>query len=207
MTRSNFLTRGAMIFCAALLLMLGTQTKAHADEFAAGNAALLDPFDPVPQIRFSDCYNDCGYRHDCYEGCGYRRHCYDGCRRTGWRGWRDGWRCDHDCYDHTGWHCERDCGPDPTTFGKMWLDRIQEYDRQSRDWKGDMHEWHDAMGEWHEYAGRWLYRHGDWHEGPPHVNADYEWRQEGSSWRYWHNNDWHDDGYDDHWHDGHHDHH
>jgi hypothetical protein len=204
MTRSNFLTRGAMIFCAALLLMLGTQTKAHADEFAAGNAALLDPFDPVPQIRFSDCYNDCGYRHDCYDGCGYRRHCYDGCRHYGWRGWRDGWRCDHDCYDHTGWHCERDCGPDPTTFGKMWLDRIQEYDRQSRDWKGDMHEWHDAMGEWHEYAGRWLYRHGDWHEGPPHVYADYEWRQEGSRWRYWHNNDWHDDGYDGRWHDGHH---
>jgi hypothetical protein len=162
MRHSKFLSRGALVFCATLLLMLGFGTqKAHADEFAAGNAALLDPFDPVPQIRFSDCYNDCGYQRGCYDGCGYRRHCYDGCRRYGWRGWRDGWRCDHDCYEHVGWHCERDCGPDPTSFGRMWLDRIREYDHQAKNWHGDMQEWHDAMGEWREQDGRWLFRHGD----------------------------------------------
>lgn len=193
----------AAIFCAVLLLMLGLggQTKARADEFAAGNAALLDPFDPVPQIRFSDCYNDCGYRR-CYDNCGYRRHCYDGCRRYGWRsGWRDGWRCDRDCrdYDRGDWRCEHNCGPRPWDLNREWADRLHQYDHQLDKWRGDMHEWHDAMGEWREENGHWFFRHREY--------ADYEWRQDGDRWRYWHNNDWHDDGFEDRWHDGRHDHH
>ncbi|MBS0277237.1 MAG: hypothetical protein JSR81_06425, partial [Proteobacteria bacterium] len=53
MTGSKSLSLYAMLFCAVLLLTLGAGAQqAQADEFAAGNAALLDPFDPVPQIRF-----------------------------------------------------------------------------------------------------------------------------------------------------------
>lgn len=186
--------RFAPIFFAAFLLMLGMPHKAHADDFAAADAALLDPFDPVPQIRFSDCYDDCGYRRRCWDGCGYRRHCWDRC--GDWRErWGDGWRCDRDCYDyeHIGWHCERDCGPDPTTFGRAWFARLHEYDRQVGHWRGDMMEWHDAMGEWYEENGHWLFRH----------YADYEWRHDGDRWRYWHGGRWLDDGVEGHWHDGH----
>lgn len=197
MIRAQSRFASAVIFCATLLLALGlgAQTKAHADDFAAGNAALLDPFDPVPQIRFSDCYDRCG--GDCYDNCGYHRHCRHGCGDYG--RWRDGWRCDHDCrdWDRGDWHCERDCGPRPIDFGKIWLDRMHDYDQEMDKWHGDMHEWHDAMGEWREENGHWFFRH--------HEYADHEWRQDGGHWRYWHDNDWHDDGYDDYWHDGHHD--
>jgi len=164
----------AMIFCAALLLMLGlaAQTRAHADDFAAGNAALLDPFDPVPQIRFSDCYDRCGDRA-CDDNCGYHRHCWHGC--GDYDRWRDGWRCDHDCRDWDGgrWHCERDCGPRPIDFGQMWLDRLHDYDRAMDKWHGDMHEWHDAMGEWREENGHWFFRHHDDHHDDHHDGDDH----------------------------------
>ena len=165
----------AALFCAALLLLLGlgAQARAHADEFASGNAALLDPFDPVPQIRFSDCYDRCGDR-GCYDNCGYHRHCWRGC--GDYDRWRDGWRCDRDCrdWDHGDWRCERDCGPRPWDADHEWADRLREYDHQMEKWHGDMHEWHDAMGEWREENGHWFFRHhDDHHDGDHHDDHDH----------------------------------
>jgi hypothetical protein len=156
------LARLAIVIGGALLLMFGfaVGSLAHADEIAVNNSVLLDPFDPVPQIHFSDCNDGCGY-HRCYDGCGYRRRCYDGCRD--YDGWRDGWRCDHDCryFDHDHWRCERDCGPDPIGMGARWGDRLKEYGDQMEHWRGDMHEWHDAMGEWREENDHWFFHHHD----------------------------------------------
>jgi hypothetical protein len=190
--------RSLLILAAALLLLAGfaVGSLAHADDFAANNAVLLDPFDPVPQIHFRDCDDGCGY-HRCYDGCGYRRHCWHGCRDHD--EWRDGWRCDRDCryFDRDHWRCERDCGRDPEDLGRGWSDRLREYNIQMEKWHGDMREWHDAMGEWREENGHWFFRHED--------HADYEWNQDGGHWRYWHGDGWHDDGDDGRWHDGHHD--
>lgn len=194
MTRSKSSRRfaGAAIFLAALMMFgIGGATKAHADDFASGNAALLDPFDPVPQIRFSDCYDDCGHRR-CDDGCGYRRHCWHGCGDYG--RWRDGWRCDHECRDteHGDWRCEHDCGPRPWDLNREWADRLREYDHQLDKWQGAMHEWHDAMGEWREENGHWFFRHRDDHDGDHHGD-----HHDGD-------HDGHDDGHHD---DGHHDDH
>src|SRR5665213_3341307 len=123
----------AIVFAGALLVLFGSgaPTQAHADDMAINNSVLLNPFDPVPEIRFSryGCDDDCGYRH-CYHSCGEVRRCWHDCE--GWRCehecserppcWHDcrvGYRCEHDCeYDrdhcwhdcHIGWHCEHDCG-------------------------------------------------------------------------------------------------
>jgi hypothetical protein len=192
--------RSLLTAAAALLLLAGFAigSLAHADDIAAGNAVLLDPFDPVQQIHFSDCDRDCGYHH-CDDGCGYRRHCWHDCRDHD--AWRDGWRCDHDCryFDRDHWRCERDCGRDPEDLGPGWYERMREYGHQMENWHGDMREWHDAMGEWREENGHWFFRHEE--------HADYEWHQDGDHWRYWHADGWHDDGEDGHWHGGHHDDH
>jgi hypothetical protein len=194
MTRSKFLSRCALVFCATLLLMLGFGTpKAHADEFAAGNAALLDPFDPVPQIRFSDCYNDCGYRRDCYDGC--------------WRPRRH--------------HIHR--SPPLVLDERSWCERMVQYDYNTHRWDGSMARYDDQADQYDDfmknrYPLSWHKTHhpapgpftGDLHApclflhgGPRAQFADYEWRQDGGHWRYWHDNDWHDDGFDGRWHDGH----
>ena len=245
MTRERFsfdsssFARVAIVFAAALLLLAGfaVGSLAHADAFAVGNSVALDPFDPVPQIRFSDCDDGCSY-HRCYERCGAWR-CRHDC----------GWRCDHDCrgYDRdpcrdddcrSGWHCERDCGPAP----REWWDRMgRDYDRDGEDYgwtfgDGSWHYWHEHRwhddGEdgywhdhhdhdWHDHGGpdggahdgdnAWHGSHdGVWHDGcdPGQCPGDYEWRQDGDHWRYWHENSWHDDGEDHvHWHDGHHEDH
>ena len=195
MTRFSNHFASAAIFLAALLMTLGMPAKAQADEFAAGNAALLDPFDPVPQIRFSDCYADCGY-HECYDECGYRR-CYDEC------GYRR-------CYDRCGYRrhcCWRRWGGD---YGRhrLWDDEAAFWQRIYT-FDFDTHRWNDAMERYTNQADR--YDHF-MHWGPtgPHDHgpdpADYEWRQDGDQWHYWHEHAWHDDGYDGHWHDGHHGH-
>ena len=167
----------ASIFFAALL-MLGAPVKAHADDFAAGNAALLDPFDPVPQIRFSDCYNDCGR---CYDECGYRRDC---CRRR-WRGdygrgrlWQD---------DAAFWQ------------------RIYEFDYNTHRWNGAMARY-DSQADQYDALMRYRYDHR-WHDdhgGAWKDPADWEWWQDGDRWVTWHENGWHEDGYEGHWHGDHH---
>jgi hypothetical protein len=194
MTGSKLSRRGAMIFCAALLLMLGFGAqKAQADDFAAGNAALLDPFDPVPQIQFSDCYNDCGYSSDCY----------DGCRRAHWPR-----------------HPRR---PAIVVDERSWCERMVQYDYNTHRWDGSM-ERYDSQADQYDVLMKDKYPHfwhtdhyrdpgpfvGDLHNpcfflhGPHAQFADYEWRQDGGHWRYWHGDDWHDDGFDGRWHDGHH---
>jgi hypothetical protein len=174
-TFPNRFASAAMVF-AALLLMFGfsAQTKAHADDFAAGNAALLDPFDPVPQIRFSDCYDDCGYR----------RHC---CRRH-WNGDYGGRRL---------W-----------TDEAVWWQRIYEFDYNTHRWNGAMARYDSQADQYDDlmhdrYGHHW---HGD-RGGPWKQPADWEWWQDGDRWLTWHENGWHDDGYDGHWHDDHHDRH
>jgi hypothetical protein len=176
-------------FCAALLLMLGlgAQSAARADEFAAANAALLDPFDPVPQIRFSDCYADCGY-HDCYEDCGYR-HCYDRCGYHHRCCWHHRWGGDFG--RHRLW-----------TEDAVWWQRIYEHDFNTDRWNGAMQRYTNQADRYDHYMG--------WGPTGPHDHgpdpADYEWRQDGDHWHYWHEHAWHDDGDGGRWHDGHHDH-
>ena len=185
MTRLSSKLLAGLGFVAAL--SFGAPALAQAD-FASGNAALLDPFDPVPQIHFSDCYDSCGYR-DCYDRCGYRR-CYDRCgyrRRWGWR-------------HHDDWGFGRRLWQDDAAF---WQ-RIYQYDFNT-------HRWNDAMDRYSNQADRYDH-YMRWGPTGPHDHgpdpADYAWQQgDGGHWRYWHNHGWHDDGEDDHWHDGHHDRH
>lgn len=169
----------AVIFATVLFLMPNAQTKAHADDFAAGNAALLDPFDPVPQIRFSDCYDRCGEWH-CYDDCGYRRRC---CRRH---------REDGD-FGRRLWY-------DDAAF---WQ-RIYQYDFNSHRWNDAMDRYTHQADRYDRFM-RWGPT-GPHDAGPD--PADYTWQQsDGDHWRYWHEHAWHDDGDDDRWHDGHHDRH
>ena len=172
----------------ALFALSASLNTARADDFAVDNSMLLDPYDPVPQIHFSDygCGDGCGY-HRCWHDCGYRRCDYDCYGRD---------RCRHDCRPE--YRCERECGPTTEELNRAWLERMHRYDDQSEDWHDDMHEWREAMGsyedEWRaDHDGHWHYWHdhhwhvdgdgGHWHDGGPH-------------------DDHHDDGYYD---DGHHD--
>ena len=199
----------ALILAGALLLLAGFAlgSMAHADEFGANNAVLLDPFDPVPQIRFNDCNDGCGYHH-CYENCGYR-HCWHGCDRYGYRDRRD-----RDCDRYR----DGDCRSHADELTRAWNERLHRYDNQADDWHDDMHEWHEAMGAYEDqwlvdHNGHWHYWHDHhWHDdcdgGHCHDEhhdsfADYQWQQDGGHWHYWHDNGWHDDGDSNFWHDGH----
>jgi hypothetical protein len=188
---NEVLARAALLAAAALLLLFGfaVGSLAHADDFAANNAVLLDPFDPVPQIRFGDCDYGCGYR------------CYDGCER------------------HRGFH-----HPHIVVDERAWCERVAEYDYDTHRWNGAM-EHYDNQTNQYDHFMRDRYPLA-WHGQPYHdpgdykgptsepcfltrdgrmLPIDYEWRQDGDHWRYWHNDGWHNDGEDGRWHDGHHD--
>ncbi len=168
----------AVIFAGALLMLFGSAaaTQARADDLAINNSVLLNPFDPVPEIRFSryGCDDECG-DHRCYRGCGEYRRCWHECDSDRDHCWRD-------C--RSGRRCERDCGPTTGELNHEWLKRAERYDNQADDWHDDMHEWHAAMGA---YEDEWRTDHdGHWH--------------------YWHDHHWHDDCDGGHCHDGHGDH-
>jgi hypothetical protein len=195
---NEVLARVALVAAAALLLLFGfaVGSLAHADDFAAGNAVLLDPFDPVPQIHFSDCDRGCG---GCDDGCGY--HCYDGC------GHRRIFHRPHVVVDERSW-CERMTEYDYNTH--RWNGAMERYDDQTNQYDRFMNDRYPLAWHGHPYHDP-----GDY-QGPLHdpcfltrdgrmVPIDYEWRQDGDHWRYWHNENWHDDGEDGRWHDGHHD--
>ena len=187
------LARAALMLGAAVLLMLGfaVGSMAHADEIAVNDSVLLDPFDPVPQIHFHDCDYDCGYHR-----------CHYGCRRPV-------------LIIHE---------PQVVIDDRTWCERMSEFDYNTHRWNGAM-AYYESQAD--QYTAMMKERYGrEWHAGdhPPDTGpytgplhdpcfvyrggpepADFEWRQDGDRWRYWHDHGWHDDGEGDRWHDGRHD--
>jgi hypothetical protein len=147
---------GALVLC--ILTLSATLNEACADDFAVDNSTLLDPYDPVPEIHFSD--------YGCYEGCGYH-HCW------------------HECGDHRCWHNCRDGyrGIDADEMNRAWFERLHRFDKEADRWESDDHEWHDAMrdwrgDEWRLDQDRWFHwedhgwhedgYHNHWHDGDRH---------------------------------------
>jgi hypothetical protein len=143
----------AVIFAGALLVLFGSgaTTQARADDLAINNSVLLNPFDPVPEIRFSryGCDDECG-DHRCYRGCGEVRRCWHEC---------ESWRCEHGCRERPP--CWRDCrdrsGPSAALLNRAWWETMHHYDHQS-------HEWHDMTDEWQKVMEKynWRFMHDHW---------------------------------------------
>jgi hypothetical protein len=164
----------ALAVIAGIFTLGATASDARADDFAVDNSMLLDPYDPVPQIRFSDygCYDSCGYRH-CWHECGNYRHCWHDCR--------DGYR-----------------GLDADEMNRAWFERLHRFDKEADHWEHDDHEWHDAMRDWQ--GDEWRLDHDHWFHWEDHdwQEDGYHDHWHGGDHHGDHHDDHHDDGHHDH---------
>ena len=175
MTMKRFTFAGLMS-AASGALMLMTAPGAHA-QVAAQDSALLDPFEPVPEIQFRhfggyDCWDNCGR---CNDGC--RSRCYRGCGRT--RCWRDG--CGR-------LHCTRGCR-NTTAY-----DRGARFDRDAARAERDHYRYREDERRFHHDAHEYERDDRDWHARYGFDRHDHDGRDDG----HWdHHGDWeHDSNWD-----------